>query len=238
MENQKISGYDFIQVSDSLNKGENTNEKMNNKELTEETKKTLLSIIDNFLLDISLETSKLTLYSLVNNNRSITMELFSQNIEEYIYFTVAQSVTTSYNNGFENAIREICEVLIKTQEGLIVNNAEPFDLKFQLKNGDEYCIDIKSVTNQKNCNKQTYKEHKEKAEKAGKIYKLCLYDDESLSEEDFILKGNAFWKLIAGFDNAKPSIFRLINGAANKLSVSTIIRETKNRFISEWRMQD
>lgn len=238
MENQKISGYDFIQVSDSQNEGKGTNEKLNNEELSEETKKTLLSIIDNFLLDISLETSKMTLYSLVNNNKSITMELFSQNIEEYIYFTVAQSVTTSYNNGFENAIREICEVLIKTQDGLIINNSEPFDLKFQLKNGEEYCMDIKSVNHQKSCNKQTFQEHKEKAEKDGKIYKLCLYDDESLANEEYLLKGNDFWKLIAGFDNAKPSIFRLINGAANKLSVSTIIRDTKNRFISEWRMQD
>ena len=234
MENQKTSGYDFIQVNNSLL---DTNEKLN-KELSEDTKKTLLSIIDNFLLDISLQTSKLTLYSLVNNNRSITMELFSQNIEEYIYFTVAQSVTTSYNIGFENAIREICEVLIKTQNGLILNNSEPYDLKFQLKNGEEYCIDIKSVNHQNTSSKQTYTEHKERAEKAGKIYKLCLYDDESLSEEDYLLKGNEFWNLIAGFDNAKATIFRIINGAANKLSVSTIIRDTKNRFISEWRLQD
>jgi|GEM_PF-1979393 len=238
METQNISANDFIQVCNTFNVDKIANDKRKMNDFSEETKKSIYSIIDKFLLDISLETSKLTLFSLVNNNRSLTMEMFSQNIEEYIYLTVTQSVTTSYNVGLENVIREICEVLIKTQDGLFMKNPEPFDLKFQLKNGEEYCIDIKSVNDQKFHTIQNKQEHKLKAENAGSTYRLCLYDDESISDEACILNGNDFWKLIAGFDNAKSRIHRLINGAASKLSVSSIIRDAKNRFITEWKMQD
>lgn len=238
METQNISAYDFIQVCNTLDVDKKANEKWKLNEFSEETKKTIYFIIDKFLLEISLEASKLTLFSLVNNNRSLTMELFSQNIEEYIYLTVTQSVTTSYNEGLEKMIREISEVLIKNQDGLSQKNPEPFDLKFQLKNGEEYCIDIKSVNDQKFHSKQKKEERMQKAEKAGSTYRLCLYDDESISDEAFMLNGNDFWKLVAGFDNAKSRIYRLINGAANKLSVSSIIRETKNRFIAEWKMQE
>lgn len=238
METQNISAYDFIQVCNSIDVNKINKEKLMKNDFSEETKKAIYSIIDTFLLDISLETSKLTLFSLVNNNRSITMELFSQNIEEYIYLTVAQSVTTSYNKGFENVIKKICEVLIQSQNGQILKNPEQFDLKFQLSNGEEYCIDIKSINDQINNNRQSNLKHREKAEKVGKSYRLCLYDDASISDEAYILNGNEFWELIAGFENAKIRIHRLMNGAANKLSVSSIIREAKNRFISEWKMQD
>jgi len=236
MKNQNISGYDLVQVCSSVNEAEKTVEKK--IDLSEGTKRILLSIIDNFLLDISLETSKLTLYNLVNNNRSITMELFAQNIEEYISLVVSQSVTMSFSTGLENVIREFSEVLIKTQEGQIFNDSEPYDMKFQLKNGNEYWIDIKSFKYLNNSNKRTIEEHHELAEKEGKIYKLCLYDDENQSEVKYQLNGNDFWKLTADIDNAKFKIFNLINGAANKLSISTIIRDTKTRFIREWRMQD
>jgi len=236
MKNQNVSGYDLVQVCSSLNEVEKAVEIRS--ELSEGTKRILLSIIDNFILDISLETSKLTLYNLVNNNRSITMELFAQNIEEYISLVVAQSVTTSFNTGLDNVIMEFSEVLIKTQDGQIFNDSEPFDMKFQLKNGEEYWIDIKSVKDLNSFDQKTIEEHHELAEKEGKTYKLCLYDDENPSEVKYQLNGNDFWKLTADLDNAKFKIFHLINGAANRLSISTIIRDTKTRFIREWRMQD
>jgi len=238
MEKQNLSSYVLVHGCTPFNEVEPTNESLKMNDLSEETKNALLSVIDKFLLDISLDASGLTLYSLVNSKKSINMELFSQNIEEYIYFMVAQSVTTSYNRGIENIIQKFCEILIKVQDGLILNNQGPYDLKFQLKNGEEYWIDIKSINEQKNYDFQTIKEHKEKAEKAGVKYRFCIYDDENQSNDDYILNGIDFWELIAGFENAKLRIFRLINGTANKLSISTIIKETKNRFLQEWRMQD
>ena len=207
-------------------------------ELSEESRKTLLSIIDNLLLDASSKASEITLYNLVHTNRSLTMELFSQNIEEYLYYMVAQRVTTSFSTSINKAIGGVCEYFIKSQEGLVLPNPEPYNLKFKLKNGEEYWMDIVSVNDPNGSNKQAHKEHKDHARKNGKTYKLCVYDDDNLSEEEeYRLNGNDFWKLIAGMENAKQEVFRLVNGAANKISVSSIVKETQNRLLNEWRMQ-
>jgi len=234
MKTQKLLGYELVEVCSSFktNKSEN-----GRNELSEETKRTLTAIVDRFLLDISLETSKLTLFHLVNNNRSITMDLFSQNIEEYISLRVAQSVTSSFNEGLENVICQFSKVLIKAQGGQVFENPEPFDLKFKL-NGEEYVMDIKPTNEQNSYNIQTLEEHISRAEKAEIKYRLCLYDFNHQTDESYILNGEDFWKLISGIENAKTLLFKLINGAANRLSISSIIRETKFRFINEWRMKD
>jgi len=208
-------------------------------ELSEETKKTLLSIIDDLLFDTTSKASEITLYNFISYNRSFTMELFSQNIEDYLDYMISQHITSSFSIKLEKLIEDFCEVLIQTQGGLIINAPKQYDLKFRLSNGVEYWIDIKSNNDQYCTKYQTIiDEHKEKAEKEGKIYKLYLYDDEKLSDNDYTLNGSDFWALIAGFENARVEILRLINGSANKISISSIIKETKNRLLNEWRMQD
>ena len=208
-------------------------------ELSEETKKTLLSIIDDLLLDTTSRASEITLYNFISYNRSFTMELFSQNIEDYLDYMISQHITSSFSIELEKLIVDFCEVLIQNQGGLILNAPKQYDLKFRLSNDVEYWIDIKSNNDQYCTKHQTIiDEHKEKAEREGKIYKLYLYDDEKPSDNDYTLNGSDFWALITGFENARVEILRLINGSANKISISSIIKETKNRLLNEWRMQD
>jgi len=206
--------------------------------LQEETKKTFLSIIDELLLDTSSKAAEISLFKLLNYNRSITTELFSQNIEEYLYFMVTQRVTASFTTGLKNAIKKFSETLIKAQDGQIIKNPKPYDLKFKLKNGEEYWLDIKSINDPYSSNEQYIKEQKEKADNNGSKYRLYIYDDENQYDGDYHLNGNDFWELLAGFENARPEIFKLINGSANKFSTSTIIKETHNRLLREWRMQE
>lgn len=206
--------------------------------LQEETKKTLSSIIDKMLLETSSKAAEISLFKLLNYNRSITSELFSQNIEEYLYFMVTQRVTTYFTTGLKNAIGQFSETLIKAQDGQILKNPEPYDLKFKLKNGEEYWLDIKSINDPYFSNGQYIKERQEKSDKKGAKYRLFIYDDENQYDGDYYLNGNDFWELMAGFEHARPEIFKLVNGSANKFSTSSIIKDTHNRLLREWRMQE
>ena len=237
------SGTAFVYGSTSFNEVMKTmeviktNDRLNDSTLSIETKKSLLTIIDKFFLYISSEASKMTLFTLVNDTKSITNELFSQNLEEYMYLTVAQNVTSSYNKGIEKVVKDFSEVLIKAQGGMIINNPEPYNLKFKLENGKEYWIDIKTNYEQKEDDRQIIKEKRVIAENEGKEYRLCIYDDEHLSNSEYILNGYDFWTLIAGFDGAKEKVFKLIHGTAKNLSISSIVRETKNKFLNKWRQE-
>ena len=150
---------------------------------------------------------------------------------------VSQYITTHFSTGLKKAITAFSELLIKLQEGQLLKSSDPCDLKFSLKEGTHYWLEIKSV-NDLNCSTiPRIKEHKDIAEKNGNTYKLFVYDDnEILFDEDYRLNGNDFWELTAGFKNAESEIFKIINGAANKLNLSSLIKETHNRLLNDWRM--
>jgi len=204
-----------------------------------DTEKSLLSIIDNLLKETTSKASQLSLFKLVNYNKSIMMELFSQNIDEYLYFMITQYITTSFSAGLKKAIVTFSEILVKSQDGQIQTNPEPYDLKFKLKNGEEYWLEIKSV-NELYCSTfPTIKECRLHPENGSRKYRLFVYDDgDSPYDEECQLNGKEFWKLIAGFENAESEIFKTINGAANKLSLSSIIQGTQKRLLNEWRMHE
>lgn len=81
-----MSGYAFARSRSSHNESQKTKEKLITDELSEVTKKKLDSIIDTLVLDTALSASEITLNSLISYDRTLTMELFSNNIDDYLYF--------------------------------------------------------------------------------------------------------------------------------------------------------
>jgi hypothetical protein len=208
------------------------------KELSEETKGKLISIIDQNLIDAASRANEMTLYNTVNFNGSFTMNLFSQNIEEFLYLRVAQSVTGSYDAAFKNIVAKAGEVLLLSQKIIPSRYTEPYNLSFQTKGGKIYCIDLQSVSETNPRVLQATGIRKAAAENEGKIYRLYIYDDETPFEDDIRMGGDEFWALVSGRENAGSEIFQWIRGSANRLSIATIIKDTQNRLLREWRMQD
>jgi len=206
-------------------------------ELHEDTKKALKLNLDNLVQETTLKASQLSLFKFVGINKSITMELFSQNIEEYLNFMVSSYITTNFSTGLKKTLTEFSELLIKLQGGQLLTNSDPCDLTFSLKNNTQYWLEIKSINDLNYSTISSIKEHKALAEKNERIYRLFIYDsNENLFDEEYKLNGNEFWELIAGFKNAETELFLIINGAANKLSLSSLIKETHTRLLNEWRM--
>lgn len=206
--------------------------------ISEETKKAFLTIIEELLADTSKKASEITLYTMVDPNRTMTLELFSQNIEEYLYLGIAKRMTHTFTTGLEKSILKFIEVLILSRKGLIISKPAPYSLKFKLENGVEYWMDLKSIKDYPTLLEQEIQENKELAEKNHSEYKLCLYDSDFIYNEAHLLNGSDMWTLVAGFEHAKYEIFNAINGSANNLSISTLIKDTHKRLLNEWRLQD
>jgi len=206
--------------------------------LSEKTKKQFISIIDELLSDTSKKASDITLYTLVDPNSSMTMELFSQNIEEYLYLGIAKRITNTFTTGLEKSILKFIEILILYQEGQILHNPTPFSIIFKFNGGVEYWMDLKSIKDYPTLNERDIQEKIVLADKNQAEYKLCLYDSDALYNETYLMNGNDLWTLVAGFNHAKYEIFNTINGSANNLSISTLIKDTHKRLLNEWRLQD
>jgi len=205
--------------------------------ISTEGKDKLRLILDDLIIDTLSKSSELKLYTFVPYNKTLVIEVFSQNIDEYLYYRISQNITSTFKKGIENSIKKFSEYLIQSQEGQLILDPEKTDLKFKLKNGEVYSIDIKSKFDFENFNDHYFKVQNEKAKEIGSKYKLFIYDEDIEINNDFLLNGNDFWELIAGFEQAKYELFKIINGCANKISLSTIIKDAHKRLLNEWKME-
>lgn len=194
-------------------------------ELKDDTHKRIRSLIDTLNQDTVSIASQMSIYNLVSYNKSILTELFSQNIDEYIYLMVAKHVSNMFLTGLRKTILDISEILVESQEGQIIKNPEPYDLKFKLKNGKEYRIEIKSDIEQNNSSQSL-------------TYYLYINEGKNTPNEKIELSGSDYWELVSGTKNAENELFKTINGAANRITISSIIRDTHKRLLNEWKMQD
>jgi len=206
--------------------------------LSEKNKQTFLSIIDDLMLDTTKKASDITLYTLVDPNRTLSMELFSQNIEEYLYLGVAKRITNAFSAGLERALLQFMEVLVQSRNGQILKNPAPYSMIFKLKEGNEYWLDILSLKDYPTLNQRDLDEKRELARLNHSEYRLGLYDSDEIYDEKHLLNGSDLWALVAGYPHAKYDIFSTIHGTANNLSISTLINETHKRLLNEWRSQD
>lgn len=194
-------------------------------ELKEDTKKLIRTLLHTLNEDTYSSASQMSFYNLVSYNKSILTELFSQNIDEYIYLMVAKHVSNMYLTGLRKTILDISELLVELQEGETIKNPEPYDLKFKLKNGKEYWIEIKNDIEQNNSAQSL-------------TYYLYINEGKNTPNEKNQLSGSDYWELVSGIKNAENELFKTINGASNQITISSIIRDTHKRLLNEWKMQD
>ncbi len=189
---------------------------------------------------VSVTKSKIgkeTVASILGKRVPLTTKLFEDNISDLLYFLVCQRVTTSFSTRLGKVIENLCKELIKYRGGKIIDKPNPFDLKFILNDNEEYWIEIKSIDGQNSSNKQSIADRKKLAEDNGKIFKLCIYNDDKQFDQDYKLNGQQFWDFILGEENSQDKIFSLIKGKGIDLSVKNIIEENFNRLDIEYKSQ-
>ncbi|HDY7997882.1 TPA: PmeII family type II restriction endonuclease [Vibrio vulnificus] len=197
--------------------------------------KKILKLFNELLDGISESAQKLTLKEVLEKSKPLTLELFSNNIEEYFYFITAQRVTKSFSTKLGAVIEKISVILVESQGGTIVKDKpNPFDLKFVHPNGCEYWIEIKSINAQNSSNSQTIKERKELADAAGCIFRLCMYNDDRRSKEEYKLNGAEFWELVGGSKSTGDEVLKLISGLASQVSFNEIVKSRAIELSSQY----
>ncbi|EEX92138.1 hypothetical protein VIOR3934_10040 [Vibrio orientalis CIP 102891 = ATCC 33934] len=197
--------------------------------------KKILKLFNELLDGISESAQKLTLKEVLEKSKPLTLELFSNNIEEYFYFITAQRVTKSFSTKLGAVIEKISVILVESQGGTIVKGKpNPFDLKFVHPNGCEYWIEIKSINAQNSSNSQTIKERKELADVAGCIFRLCMYNDDRRSKEEYKLNGAEFWELVGGSKSTGDEVLKLISGLASQVSFNEIVKSRAIELRSQY----
>ncbi|PSU27194.1 hypothetical protein CTM97_12995 [Photobacterium phosphoreum] len=198
--------------------------------------KKILKLFNELLDGISESAQKLTLKEVLEKSKPLTLELFSNNIEEYFYFITAQRVTKSFSTKLGTVIEKVSAILVESQGGTIVKGKpKPFDLKFIHPNGREYWIEIKSINAQNSSNAQTIQERKELAEAAGCIFRLCMYNDDRRSKEEYKLNGAEFWALVGGSKYTGDEVLKLISGLASQISFNEIVKSKVIEFHSQYK---
>lgn len=204
--------------------------------LDDASKEKVLKLFNKLLSGISGSAQKLTLKEVLEKSKPLTLELFSNNIEEYFYFIAAQRVTKSFSTKLGTVIEKVSAILVESQGGEIVKgNPNPFDLKFIHPNGTEYWIEIKSINAQNSSNSQTIKERKELAENASCIFRLCMYNDDRRSKEEYKLNGAEFWALVGGSKSTGDEVLKLISGLAAKISFNEIVKSKAIELHSQYK---
>lgn len=155
--------------------------------LAEDTIKKVSAILEKLVSDTSSNASNISLCNFVDDSRSFTMELFSQNVSEYLYLSVAKKILESFNTSLHDSLVQIFELLVEAQDGQVINSPAPYDLKFKLKDGDEYWIDIKSGEDLDRPVFGEIAKHRSDAENEGVKYRLCIYDNDGCNTKELKL---------------------------------------------------
>lgn len=206
--------------------------------ISENAKYQIIGLFNGLIAGISNSANELTLDTIFAKSKPLTLELFSSNVDEYIYFIVSQRVTKSFSTRLGGVIEKASAILVESQGGQIVSGSpNPFDLKFFHPDGKQYWIEIKSINAQNSSNIQTINERKKLAEAHGCIFRLCMYNDDSSSAEEYKLNGSQFWKLVGGYEDAGKEILATLSGLAVKVSIREIINEKVHELVQDYRAQ-
>lgn len=187
--------------------------------IAEAAKIKIIALFNGLIDGIYNSANELTLENIFAKSKPLTLELFADNVDEYIYFIVAQRVTKSFSTRLGGVIERVSAILVESQGGKIIDGKpNPFDLKFIHPDGKEYWVEIKSINAQNSSNLQTIIERKNLAESNNCIFHLCMYNDNNSSTEEYKLNGNQFWELVGGYEAAsKVSIREIINAKVHEL---------------------
>lgn len=194
----------------------------------------IIAIFTELIDGIANSANELTLDSIFAKSKPLTLELFSNNVDDYIYFIVSQRVTKSFSTRLGSVIERVSAILVESQGGKIVaGKPNPFDLKFIHPDGKEYWVEIKSINAQNSSNIQTINERKKLAEEGNCVFRLCMYNDDNHSLEEYKLNGSQFWKLVGGYEAAGNDILAMLRGLAGKVSIQEIINNKVQELVQE-----
>jgi hypothetical protein len=203
--------------------------------ITESTQCKIIELFRGLVAGIADSANDLSLDSVFAKCKPLTLELFSKNVDEYIYFIVAQRVTKSFSTRLGGVIEKVSAILVEAQGGIIIKGKpNPFDLKFIHPDGKEYWIEIKSINAQNSSNSQTIQERKKLAEANGCEFRLCVYNDDNYAAEAYKLNGKQFWELVGGYALAGEAILTMLSGLADTVSIRNLINQRVIQLIHEY----
>ena len=202
--------------------------------IAEDARLKIIALFAELIDGISNSANELTLDRIFAKSKPLTLELFSDNVDDYIYFIVSQRVTKSFSTRLGNVIERVSAILVESQGGKIVpGKPNPYDLKFIHPDGKEYWVEIKSINAQNSSNIQTINERKKLAEESNCVFRLCMYNDDNHSPEEYKLNGSQFWKLVGGYETAGNDILAMLRGLAGKVSIREIINNKVQALVFE-----
>ncbi|MBD2341440.1 hypothetical protein H6G64_31310 [Calothrix sp. FACHB-156] len=200
--------------------------------LSLDTTSKITEIIKSLLPKVVKKVDKLSLKIIMEQKNPLVREIFSDNPQEFISFFVMQTAERSFVTLMGQMIENIVEILVEGQGGKIIGvkkDWKPYDIKFTLNDGKEYWLEIKSILNQNKSSWDNIKEHREKALKDGKEFRLCVcYHTNLNKKEDYILVGKDFWRFIGGHSDTESLVFQLIKETKNEFSFIDLVEERTN----------
>ncbi|MCK9989549.1 MAG: hypothetical protein WA112_03165 [Rugosibacter sp.] len=203
--------------------------------ITESAKYKIINLFDALIAGIENSANELTLDTIFSKSKPLTLELFANNVDEYIYFIVSQRVTKSFSTRLGGVIEKVSAILVESQGGKIIpGSPNPFDLKFFHPDGKQYWIEIKSINAQNSSNIQTINERKKLAESSNCTFRLCMYNDDSSCAEEYKLNGNQFWKLVGGYEDAGKDMLAMLSGLAVTVSIREIINNKVQELVRDY----
>jgi len=198
----------------------------------------IIDLFNDLIAGILNSASELTLDAIFAKSKPLTLELFSNNVDEYFYFIVSQRVTKSFSARLGGVIEKVSAILVEAQGGRIVpGRPNPFDLKFFHPDGKQYWIEIKSINAQNSSNIQTIKERKKLAEAHDCIFHLCVYNDDNMCADKYKLNGSQFWRLVGGYEDAEKDMLAMLRGLAVKVSIRNIINNKVQELVQEYSLR-
>jgi hypothetical protein len=206
--------------------------------LSSTTKGEIGKYLESLIPSVKASLNKLTLNDILHHKNPLIREMFYDNPQKFISFFVMERVERSFVTTMGNVIENIVEILVKSQGGEIVGKKKdwkPYDLKFRLKDGKEYWLEIKSILEQNNSNKKSITTSKDNAAKQGKEFRLCIYYPTKLtSKEEYILVGKEFWTFVGGDKNTQSEVFNLIRNTAKNFSFKDLIENRTEMLLQEY----
>ncbi len=194
--------------------------------------------LESLIPSVIASLNKLTLNEILHHKNPLVREMFYDTPKEFISFFVMERIERSFVTTMGNVIENIVEILVKSQGGEIVGTKKdwkPYDLKFRLKDGKEYWLEIKSILEQNNSNKRSITTYKDNAAKQGKEFRLCIYYPTKLtSKEEYILIGKEFWSFVGGHDSTQSEVFKLIRNTAKDFSFQDLIQNRTELLLKEY----
>jgi Type II restriction endonuclease EcoO109I len=206
--------------------------------LSIQTKLKINQYLQSLIPAVIYSVNQLTLDEIINHKNPLIKEMFHNNPEELIAFFVMERVERSFVTHMGKMIENIVEILVQEQGGEILGTKKdwkPYDLKFRLRDGKEYWLEIKSILNQNKSSKNSINISRKNALQQGKEFRLCIYyPTKIINKENYILVGEEFWSFVGGDKSTQSEVFNLIRNTAQGFSFINLVKNRTEILLEKY----